>query len=274
MNVSDRPAALILAGSRHTGDPVAVAGGVRRKAFVQIAGRTMLEHVVDALIMSDRVGEILISCEADIDLVREVPGLAPLLAKGRVRPVPSAEGPSASALRVYESLEGVEGLFLTTADHPLLTGEIVREFLDRFAASGADVGVGLAPLDLVMAAYPRNRRTALRFRDGAFSGCNLFVFRGGQRGKAAIALWRRIEADRKRPLRMAIRLGPAILLLHVLGLLSLRGAFDRIARRLQITATPIVIANPDAATDVDSLEDLALVREILDRGSAPPDQMR
>ena len=194
MNVSDRPAALILAGSRHTGDPVAIAGGVRRKAFVPIAGRTMLEHVVDALIMSDRVGQILISCEADIDLVREVPGLAPLL----------AEGPSASALRVYETLEGGEGLFLTTADHPLLTGEIVREFLDRFAASGADVGVGLAPLDLVMAAYPRNRRTALRFRDGAFSGCNLFAFRGGERGKAAIALWRRIEADRKRPLRMAI----------------------------------------------------------------------
>ena len=42
--------------------------------------------------------------------------------------------------------------------------------------------------------------------DGDFSGCNLFLL-ATTRAEAAIATWQAVEADRKRPWRIAARLG-------------------------------------------------------------------
>ena len=46
------------------------------------------------------------------------------------------------------------------------------------------------------------RRTWLRFADGQWSGCNLFLLQS-RRAQAAIATWSAVEADRKRPWRIA-----------------------------------------------------------------------
>lgn len=254
--------ALVLAGSRHIGDPVAIAGGVSRKAFVAIGGRTMIEHVIHAIRDSGRIRHIVISCEAEIDVAQEAPKLAPLIAEGFISISPSARGPSVSTMQALEETPADEHLFVTTADHPLLTGAIIRGFLEGFERAGVDIGVGLAPLDLVQATYPKNRRTALRFKGGAYSGCNLFAFKGGA-AMPGIALWRQIEADRKRPLRMAARIGVGILARYLFGRLTLEDAFRITAGRIGVSARPVIIENADAATDVDSLEDLALVRKVM-----------
>ena len=65
-------------------------------------------------------------------------------------------------------------LLVTTADHALLQTRWVEEFLAACPAS-ADVAAALARRDRVQAAVPDTRRTWLRFADGDFSGCNLFL---------------------------------------------------------------------------------------------------
>lgn len=251
--------ALILAGSRGHTDPVALAGGKSCKAFVEIAGRPMIEHVIAAVEDSGRIDDIIIVLDPEIPLEREAPALAARVARGEIACMDAESGPSLSALRALDRLGAEKPLFLTTADHPLLRADHVRAFLDGAVASGAAAAAGLAPLELVQATYPRNRRTRLAFRDIAVSGCNLFAFHGADARKAVL-YWRRIEAFRKRPLRLAARIGFRVLLGYLLGRLTLAAAVADLGRKAGVSMATVILEDADAATDVDTPEDLELVR--------------
>ena len=91
-----------------------------------------------------------------------------------VTAVPAAAGPSASVAAILAA-EGTP-LLLTTADHALLQPGWVQEFLQADRGD-ADALVALARSDAVLAAAPGTQRTWLRFADGDYSGCNLFLLR-------------------------------------------------------------------------------------------------
>lgn len=244
-------AALVLAGSRPgPPDPVAAAEGVWHKALVPLEGRPMLAHVVAAL-REAGINRIAVSAsDAEvIDLARNL-GCEVLLA---------AAGPSAS---VAEGLERLGApLLVTTADHALLRAAWVTAFLADTPGS-ADVAILLARRDAVEAALPGSRRTWLRFADGQWSGCNLFLLASDRAG-AAIETWKLVEADRKRPWRIAARLGPGMLLSYAIGRLTLAKAISRLGRRIGITASLVPARDGLAAVDVDKPEDLADVRRIM-----------
>jgi GTP:adenosylcobinamide-phosphate guanylyltransferase len=193
--------ALVLAGSRSGGDPLAAYAGVSHKALIQIGGRKMLERVIEALAQSPQISRILVAIERP-EIVSELPQHGkPVLA------IHAAEGLSASVAFALRS-QGTP-LLITTADHPLLTAPCVAEFLGN-APDTSDVAIALARREVVTVAAPITRRTYLRFADGEYSGCNLFLL---QRPTAArmVDFWQRIEAERKQPVRMLRRLGVSYL---------------------------------------------------------------
>src|ERR1700754_2574189 len=57
--------ALVLAASRGNLDPLAQAGGVSHKCFIDIAGRPMLQRVVEAVMASPRVKRTIVAIEPD-----------------------------------------------------------------------------------------------------------------------------------------------------------------------------------------------------------------
>jgi hypothetical protein len=127
------------------------------------------------------------------------------------------------------------------------------------------VAVGLARAEEVTTAFPQSRRTILRLGGRGYCGCNLFAFLTPA-GRGAVAYWRRIEQERKRPLRLMIgALGWSAVVDYVLGRLTLERALARISRRLGVHAAPVILPFPEAAVDVDSVEDLQLVRAIVER---------
>src|SRR5688572_5827910 len=60
-----RYTALVLAASRGNLDPLAQAGGVSHKCFIDIAGEPMLRRVVRAVAESGRVGRIVVAIEQE-----------------------------------------------------------------------------------------------------------------------------------------------------------------------------------------------------------------
>ena len=60
-----RYTALVLAASRGNLDPLAQAGGVSHKTFIDVAGVPMLERVVRSVVESGRIGRVVISIEED-----------------------------------------------------------------------------------------------------------------------------------------------------------------------------------------------------------------
>lgn len=245
--------ALVLAGSRGGVDPVAAYAGVSEKALIDIDGETMLARVVTAL---RRAGAVRIGVSASS------PSVVEAAHRLGVEIVPAQAGPSLSAGAGLMELGAP--LLLTTADHALLRPEWVRAFLDDVPRD-ADVAVLLARRDRVEAAVPETRRTWLRFADGDWSGCNLFYF-AHARAAAAIALWQRVEADRKRPWRIVGRLGPGLLLRYLTGQLTLTDAIAHLGRRAGVKAHVVSAQDGRAAIDVDKPADLDLVRELIARG--------
>lgn len=244
------PAAIVLAGSRPGGDPFATAQGAAHKALIEVGGEPMLARVIAALAAA---GVPRIAVAADHP---EVIALARSLG---VEIVPPAAGPSGSVAAAFAVLGAP--MLVATADSALLRPEWVRDFVDDTPA-GADVAILLARRDAVERDAPASKRTWLRFADGDWSGCNLFLL-GSPRAQAAIATWQAVEADRKRPWRIAARLGLGTLLSYALGRLTLRDAVARLGRRVGIAAAAVPARNGLAALDVDKATDLEQVRRIV-----------
>ena len=259
-STSSRYTALVLAGERPGGtEPVAAATGVRYKCLAPAAGTPMLVRVVGALAASRSIDRILVSL-GDTALLDELPALAELRKGGRLEAVKSAETPS---LSVAAMADGAElPLLVTTADHALLTPDMVDHFCARPELEQLDVAAGIVPIDLVEARYPRTRRTVLKFRDGGFSGANLFAITSAA-GRGAIGFWRRVEQDRKRPWRIAQTFGLISLLLYVAGRLTLDAAGARMSRVMGARVGLVSLPFGEAAIDVDRPADLDVVNAIL-----------
>ena len=80
-----RLTALVLAGTRAGGDPLAEYAGVSHKALIEVGGRTMVERVVEALAAAPEVERIVVAIERP-ELLEGLPGLRLRAAPSRSRP--------------------------------------------------------------------------------------------------------------------------------------------------------------------------------------------
>ncbi len=246
--------ALILAGSRGPHDPVAALGKVAHKALTPIAGRPMLAYVLDAVRSVPEVERIFICIDAKTDL-RPITNGTPF------NRIPPANSPAASVAAALQAIDGDRPLLITTADHPLITPQIIGHFLAH-ASKDADLCVGLAEAETVMSAFPEGKRTFYRLAGKGYSGCNLFLAR--RPGAVRVAeYWRRMEGHRKNPLRLVREIGIGALIRYALGLLDLESAFRHVSKLTGARITPVILRFAEAATDVDRPSDHALVEGIL-----------
>ena len=148
-------------------------------------------------------------------------------------------------------------------DAALMAGRWQGEVLGLRAAllEGCDLVVALARYELVASAYPGVRRTALRLRDGGYCGCNLFAFLTPP-ARAAAAFWRRVEHQRKQPLRLITTLGWIAVFRYLTGQLSLGEGLARLSRRMGLSVEVVMLPFPEAALDVDTASDWTLVQTI------------
>ena len=241
--------ALVLAGSRGGVDPVADYAGVSHKSLIELRGVTLMARVLAAL---EGAGIARIGVSTNDQAVCDA-------VKGKARTLAAADGPSQSVRLGAETLG--TPLLVTTSDHALLQSEWVRQFLDD-APADCDIAILLAPEALVQAAAPTTRRTYLKFADGRSSGCNLFLLRN-EGALAAIDFWRRVEALRKQPWRIALLIGPDFLIAYLSGRLTLAQTVVRLGRKAGVRAAPVVSKFGLAAVDVDKPADLDLVKTLV-----------
>jgi molybdopterin-guanine dinucleotide biosynthesis protein A len=254
-------AAVVLAGDRGPGDPLVEAAGVSCKPLIPVGGTPMVLRVVASLEEAQEIGSIVLSGPPRA-AVNQEEGLLYRIASGTILWEENQATPSASAYNVLKSLPDQTPVLLTTADHALLTAQIVDYFCCEARSTGADVVVGLARHDLVLRAYPDTRRTAIHFRDARYCSCNLFAF-FSPRARRVADFWRKIEKRRKKTLRFISGFGWLNLLLYLLRRPSLEQGLSRISRRLGLKAAAVIMPFPEAAVDVDTVEDWHLVESIV-----------
>jgi GTP:adenosylcobinamide-phosphate guanylyltransferase len=237
--------AIVLAGERPGGDPLAKAFGVPAKALIAVSGVPMVDRVVVALEGCSGIERVIVVGGEALAAVRE-----------NVEPAGRT-----IAETVRELVErGHFPLLVTTADHALLDAAMIGSFIE--GAHGKDLAIGVVERRVLLAAYPTSKRTWLRFRGGAYSGANMFWI-GSARVTPVLDVWAAVEQRRKRGRALLSAFGLVVLIGTALRLLTIQGALARVGKRFGLSAGAVVLPQAEACIDVDSLPDHRLVETIL-----------
>jgi molybdopterin-guanine dinucleotide biosynthesis protein A len=252
---TSRVPVVVLAGGKAKPEMQAATGQTNR-ALVVVNGKPLLHHVVDALRASEVVGEIVVVGDVpDSEVYARLPDQGDFVSN-------VAAGVAAFASAPF--------VLITTSDLPFLTGDIVTHFItasrERAETSGAAFVWPVVPVAACYARFPGVKRTALRLREGAFTGGNLMLARPerllSQKQRIADA-----HAARKSVLRLAVILGPGTLLRLALSqllspaLLTLPYLESRVSRLLGVPARALISDSAEIATDLDRPSDFGAIAQ-------------
>jgi len=258
---SDHFVAVVPAGRRPGADPLLQWSGVSTKALVPLAGKPMLQHVIDALSGSPHISRVALLTQEPEALLG--PRGMPWLGRNeRIAVDASTNSISESLANLMRNRRHALPWLITTADNALLTTALVDTFLSEARASGADLAVGFVDHATVTSRYPESQRTWLKFRDGWFKSTNLFAIFTPE-VEPIIRFWQRVEQDRKKGWRVLSQFGPWLTVAAALRLLTLDQAIAGAGRRFGLDVRAIRLDVPEAAIDVDKPDDHALAERIL-----------
>lgn len=245
---------LLLAGSRPGGDPLTRSLQVDYKPLLPIAGEPMLLRPIRALLAVEKVSKLRVLTQ-QVERLREVLPDEPRLVVQR-----SDDTIAATLQRICADPETPYPLLVTTADHALLTPQMIEEFLA--GSAGSDVAIGFVSRSTMLTRFPDAQRTWLRFGRERYSGANLFALRT-PKARIGIERWRSVEQDRKKGWRVLLQMGLPLFLGAVLRVRDLDQSARGLSRSLGITIKGVVLSDPNAAIDVDKAADYTLVNAIL-----------
>ena len=250
--------ALVLAGRRSTKDEPLAAFSDVHKAFIDIGGVQMIDHVVKALSSVEAIDNIWISAPEDIRAhfntiqspVRE------LTIKN------ACVSPAATIETALKDAPPDSELLVTTCDHALLTPEMIEYFLNVIDRNTSDAAAACVLQETFTAAYPDAKRTFIRLSDLTFSGANLFWLKKGA-SEPLIEFWRRLEDNRKKPSKMAAEIGLSTGALYLAGMLSKERMLSKIREKTNVRVALTSLPFANAAIDVDKPQDVELVRSLM-----------
>ena len=244
---------IVLAG----GPPDAVAAlepGAPNKAFVKIAGQTLVARTIAGLGAAPSVGRMIVVAPAGWHS-------DPALAESDERRL--------DGVKIRDSLRnGLDGLppdelvLVSASDMPILSGEAVEDFVARARKLDPDLGYGCLEKPVHMARFPELPHTWVHLRDGTFCGGGLIVIK--PRALSALdSVIEQLGAARKNPLALASLFGWRILAKFALRQLSIAQAEARAGEILGAQARAIISPFAETAVNVDRVSDVALAEQLV-----------
>lgn len=237
--------AVVLAGG-DASDGLAALAGVPAKALLPVAGRPLAGYVLDALRASGLVRETVYVGPTDQEL-----------ADYDVVPVPAGQRFEDSlALGLGAALgRGADQLLVATADLPWLTADDVSRFVHGALGLHADLVYPIVAQEHMVSAFPEQRRTYVRLREGRFTGGNLALL-SPQAVTSLLPIVSKAFGVRKNPVRMAGLIGLDVIVSLVAGTASLAPLETRVSRILGLQARALRMEDAGVAADVDRIDHL------------------
>ncbi len=222
------------------------------EANIDIAGKPMVMYILDVLESLPAVTKIHLIGPGEA-VLRYRGGKVVLLEPGR---------DLFDNVRIGLSAAETENVLVCASDVPLVTRDIMEDFLSRCIESDADFCYPVCEKKDYEKDFPEVSRTFVALKEGIYSGGNLFMVRKSVLAKA----WPLVEkmiSYRKSPLKMASVLGPVLLLKVFLKTASVRELERRVGALLDMKPRAILNAAPEIGIDVDKPSDLEICRRVL-----------
>jgi GTP:adenosylcobinamide-phosphate guanylyltransferase len=236
---------IILAGGRSVEDPLAEMAQGKPKSLLPIAGKPMVQWVLDAVNESPSIDTVAL---IGIDETEELSCNKKLLV---LPDFGSLMGNIQQGAQTFLDLHPLETHILSiSADIPTITGEIIESMIKEYAGYKYDIYYSVVERDIMEKRFPGSKRTYIKVKDGEICGGDLNCYSK----RAALdpkALWKELIRLRKNPLKQAAMIGLDTLVLLQMGKLTLDEAADRVCHKMGITGKALRVPFAEIGMDVD-----------------------
>jgi GTP:adenosylcobinamide-phosphate guanylyltransferase len=262
------PAAGIKEIKRRTMDAIVTAGGVplpeeplydatqgHPKALVDVAGKPMVQWVLDALSDATDINNVIIVGLTEKSGLKCGKKMYFVSNQGKM-----VENLQAGAQKVLEVSPQAEYVLIVSSDIPAITGEMVDWVVKTALEQKVDIIYNVIQRESMEKRFPGSKRTWTRLKDMEICGGDMNAGRLSMITNDDTEMWEKITNSRKNPLKQAALIGYGTAFLLLTGRLSLQDAETRVMARMKITGKAIVSPYAEIGMDVDKPHQLEIMR--------------
>jgi len=225
------------------------------KALVDVAGKPMVQWVLDALTESKSIENVIIVGLTEKSGLKCGKKMYFVSNQGKM-----VENLQAGAKKVLEINKKAEHALIISSDIPAINGEMVDWVIKTAMETKLDVYYNVIQREAMEKRFPGSKRTYTRLKDMEICGGDMNVGRLKMIVDDDTDLWEKITNSRKSPLKQAALIGFDTAFLLLTGKLSLQKAETNIMTRLKITGKAIVCPYAEVGMDVDKPHQLEIMR--------------
>jgi GTP:adenosylcobinamide-phosphate guanylyltransferase len=252
--------ALVTAGGiPQPGEPLYEFTQGTSKALLEVAGKPMIQWVLDALSESANVEQVVVAGLLEDCGVTCAKPLAFLPNQGEM-----LQNIRVGVFKVLELNPQARHVLTVSSDIPAITGEMVDWMVNTTMETDHDIYYSVITRQVMEARFPNSKRSYTRLKSVEVCGGDMNVVRA-QTAVKNDELWDRIIAARKNALKQAALIGFDTLFLVLLHRLDVDGAVKRVAKRLNLKGRVIFSPYAEIGMDVDKPHQLEIVRADLAR---------
>lgn len=240
-------------------DPLAVENGVANKVLIPLAGRPMIEHVLQPLVDNPVINHIVLIGFDMYEGVGTGANLHCLPGHGSI-----FDNVMSGFAWLADHVPPAHHALVLTGDIPLITRAQIDWFLQACQPLDKDVYWGIVERTTMEKSFPESRRSYLPLVEGRFCNGGLYL----ARIEAALgrqALIGQLIEQRKHVFRQLWMLGPGVIVKFLLRRLRLADLVAVMERLLRVRGEVIPLPFAETGMDVDKPHQLAQVRAYLER---------
>ena len=242
-------------------DPLYTYTNGDSKALVDVAGKPMIQWVLDALGDAKHVDNVIIiglSPKSDITCKKPLHFISN---QGRM-----LANIVAGVEKSVELDPKSEYVLVVSSDIPGINAQMVDWLIETCMQTKEDMYYGVIPREVMEARYPGSNRTYTKLKDIQLCGADMHIAHVSMAIEPDhLAMWEELIGNRKSPLKQAATIGFGTLFKVATRRITLDELVATVTKRIGITGRPIVWDHAEPGMDVDKPHQLTILREDMEK---------
>jgi GTP:adenosylcobinamide-phosphate guanylyltransferase len=242
-------------------DPLYTYTNGDSKALLDMAGKPMIQWVLDALGDAKHIDNVIVI------------GLSPKSEITCKKPMHfiSNQGRMLAnvVVGVKKSVEldpNSEYVLVISSDLPGISAEMVDWLIETCQQSKEDMYYGVVPREVMEARYPGSNRTYTKLKDIQLCGADMHVAHVSMAIEPDhLQMWEELIGNRKSPLKQAATIGFGTLFRVATRRITLDELVATVTKRIGITGRPIIWEHAEPGMDVDKPHQLEILRADMEK---------
>jgi len=242
-------------------DPLYTYTNGDSKALVDIAGKPMVQWVLDAFGDAKHVDNVIVI------------GLSPKSEVTCKKPLHFISNQGRMLANIVAGVEKsvelnpkAEYVLVASSDIPGINAEMVDWLVETCMETKEDMYYGVVPREVMEARYPGSNRTYTKIKGIELCGADMHIAHVSMAmDPDHLAMWEDLIGKRKSPLKQAATIGFGTLIRVATRSITLDELVVTVTKRIGITGRPIVWEHAEPGMDVDKPHQLELLREDMEK---------